>query len=207
MNSEKNRTYIKLEELEALFSEDGYMCLGHGTGRNGNSDDVVDEIFNNGLRTKDNSLYFTTVGLSTPTPYMKSVYQELELPEPSMIGLKNQLDNWEHLDSKRIIIIRLPMEYINMSGDRTDLDGEQFGAFYIEKISANGQKTYYLNPKFIVGCYDAEKQLIRLNDNYEKTLSAATIEQLKIGYKKALEKTKERLDRIPLLFRNKNNIK
>ena len=128
-----NSTYVKLEELESLFSEDGYMCFGHGTGRKGNSDEVVDEIFNTGLRTKDNSLYFTAVGLSTPTPYMKSLYSELELPKPSMEGLKRQLDNWEHLNSKKIIITRIPMEYINMRGDRSDFYGEQFGAFYIEK--------------------------------------------------------------------------
>ena len=68
---------------------------------------------------------------------MKKVYSELELPEPNMEGLKRQLDNWEHLDTKKIIIARLPMEYINMSGDRSDLDGEQFGAFYIEKEEPN----------------------------------------------------------------------
>ena len=199
-----NKKYVTLDQLESLFKEDGYMFFGHGTGRNGNFDDVVDEIFRSGLRTKDNSLYFTTVGLSTPTPYLKQVYRELELPEPSMEGLKKQLDNWEHLSSKKIIIARLPMEYINMSGDRSDLDGEQFRAFYIEKEEPNGKITYYLNSKFIVGCYDANKELVRLNDGYEKELSPETIEKLKQGYKKALEKTKERLERTTLPFRNIN---
>ena len=202
-----NSTYVTLEELESLFSQDGYMCFGHGTGRKGNSDEVVDEIFSKGLRTKDNSLYFTTVGLSTPTPYMKSVYNKLNLPEPSMEGLKKQLNNWEHLDSKKIIIARLPMEYINNTGDHSDLDGEQFGAFYIEKNEPNGKIIYYLDPKFIVGCYDAQKQLFRFNDNYEKELSASTIKQLKMGYKKALEKTKKRISRTSLPFRNINNSK
>lgn len=204
MNNEK---YVTLEQLESLFSEDGYICFGHGTGRKSNSDEVVDEIFNNGLRTKDNSLYFTTIGLSTPTPYMKSLYRELELPKPSIEGLKKQLDNWEHLNSKRIIIARLPMEYINMRGDRSDLDGEQYGAFYIEKQDLNGKITYYLNPKFIVGCYDAEKGLIRLNNKYEKDLNASTIKELKMGYKKALEKTNERLKKTALPFRNISNSK
>ena len=197
-----NNSYVTLEQLESLFSEDGYICLGHGTGRAGNDDLVVNEIFKNGLRTKDNSLYFTTVGLSTPTPYMKSVYRKLELPEPSMNGLKKQLDNWEHLDSKKIIIARLPMKYINNTGDRSDLDGEQFGAFYIERMESNGKITYYLDPKFIVGCYDVSKQLIRLNDSYEKELSESTIKHLKIGYKKAIEKTKERLSKTSFQFRN-----
>lgn len=202
-----NSTYVTLEQLESLFSEDGYICFGHGIGRAGNSLDVVDKIFSKGLRTKDNSLYFTTIGLSTPTPYLKSVYDELDLPEPSIEGLKKQLDNWKHLNSKQIIIARLPMEYINNTGDRSDLDGEQFGAFYIERKEPNGEITYYLDPKFIVGCYDVQKQLIRLNDGYEKELSVSTIEQLRIGYKKALEKTKERLSKTALPFRNIDNSK
>ena len=47
-------TYVKLEQLESMFSEPGYTYLGHGTGRSGNNDQVIDSIFENGLRTKDN---------------------------------------------------------------------------------------------------------------------------------------------------------
>lgn len=42
---EEQDVYITLEKLEPLLSESGYMCLGHGTGRRGNSDEVVDSIF------------------------------------------------------------------------------------------------------------------------------------------------------------------
>ena len=67
----KNCTYVTLEQLEELFSQDGYICFGHGTGRKGNSDEVVDEIFSKGLRTKDNSLYFTAI-LKNPPVNLKS---------------------------------------------------------------------------------------------------------------------------------------
>ena len=187
-------TYVTLEQLAPLLSESGYMCYGHGTGRMGNSDEVVDSIFSEGLRTKDNSLYFTTIGLSTPIPELIEQYKELGLPEPSIDDLKKQFNNWQHQDSKKIIIARIPTEYINQMGDRSDRDGEMFGAFYIQEIQPNGKETNYLDPKFIVGCFDVEKQAVRLNKNFERTLTPATIERLKSGYKRALEKTKERID-------------
>ena len=201
MNNEK---YASLDQLESLFQEDGYLCFGHGTGRSGNADEVINLIFNKGLRTKDNSLYNTVIGLSTPTPSIKANNKELGLPEPTMESLKNQLDNWPHLDSKNVIIARLPEKYINMNGDRADLDGELFGAFYTEEQDTNGQITYYLNPKFIVGCYDAEKQLVRLNDNYERVLSDITIKELEANYKKTLQKTSDRLKRSRFPFSNMN---
>lgn len=190
----EDETYVTLEQLEPLLSESGYMCYGHGTGRMGNSDEIVDSIFSEGLRTKDNSLYFTTIGLSTPTPELKEQYKELGLPEPSIEDLKKQFNNWQHQDSKKIIIARIPIEYINSMGDRSDRDGEMFGAFYIEELQPDGKTTNYLDSRFIVGCFDVEKQAVRLNKNFERTLSPETIEKLRKGYKKALEKTKARLD-------------
>ena len=80
-------------------------------------------------------------------------------------------------------------------GDRSDRDGEMFGAFYIQEFQPNGQATNYLDPKFIVGCFDVDKQAVRLNKNFERTLSPSTIEQLKEKYKLTLQKTKERIDR------------
>lgn len=204
--TEKEDTYVSLEQLAPLLSESGYMCYGHGTGRTGNSDEVVDSIFNKGLRTKDNSMYFTTIGLSTPTPELIEQYKELGLPEPSIEDLKKQFNNWQHQDSKKIIIARIPTEYINQMGDRSDRDGEMFGAFYIQETQENGKSTNYLDPKFIVGCFDVEKQAVRLNKNFEKTLTPETIERLKEGYKIALEKTKARIDSSSLYVNPNSNI-
>ena len=194
-NQQQEETYVTLEQLEPLLSESGYMCYGHGTGRKGNSDAVVDSIFNEGLRTKNNSLYYTTIGLSTPTPELKEQFKEIGMPEPTIEDLKKQFNNWQHQDSKKIIIARIPTEYINKAGDRSDLDGEMFGAFYTQKQQPNGQETNYLDSKFIVGCFDVEKQAVRLNKNFEKTLTPETIEQLKENYKKTVEKTNARRER------------
>ena len=199
-----NENYVTLEQLEPLFSEDGYICFGHGTGRSGNSDEPVNNIFNEGLRTKDNSLYYKAICLGTPTPSMKASYRELGIPEPTMSDLKNRLDHWPHFDSKKIVIMRLPEKYINMNGDHSDLDGERYRAFYTERKDETGEVTYYLSPKFIVGCYDAEKGLVRLNKSYERILSDETIKELEEGYQKALKKTSDRLERTRMSFLNIN---
>ena len=189
---QNEETYVTLEQLEPLLSESGYMCFGHGTGRKGNSDEVVDSIFSEGLRTKNNSLYYTTIGLNTPTPENKALHKEIGISEPTLENLKKQFNNWQHLDSKKIIIARVPSEYINKAGDRSDLDGEMYGAFYKQKVQADGRETNYLDPKFIIGCYDVDKQAVRLNKNFERTLTPETIEQLKENYAKVVAKVKAR---------------
>ena len=184
-------TYVSLEQLAPILSESGYICLGHGTGRSSN--EVVDSIFDSGLRTKDNSLYYTTIVLSTPTPELRQQYAEMGIQEPTIDGLKNQFNNWEHQESQKIIIARIPTEYINQMGDRSDRDGEMYGAFYTQRTQPDGKVTNYLDSKFIVGCFEVEKQAVRLNKSFERTLTPETIEKLKEGYKKVLEKTKARL--------------
>lgn len=194
-NPKPSETYVTLEELEPLLSESGYMCYGHGIGRKGNSEEVVDSIFKEGLRTKNNSLYYTTVGLSTPTPELKAQLKEIGMQEPTIENLKREFNNWQHLNSRKIIIARIPTEYINKTGDRSDLDGEMFGAFYTQKTQPNGQKTNYLAPKFIIGCFDVDKQTVRLNKKFEKNLTSESIEKLKENYKKTVAKTNARKER------------
>ena len=194
-------TNVSLEQLAPILSESGYLCVGHGTGRSGNSDEVVDSIFQRGLRTKDNSLYFTSIVLSTPTPELIKQYEENGMPKPTMDALKQQLNNWQHQDSKKIILARLPMEYINMMGDRSDLDGEMYGAFMNTQLQADGTPKYYLDSRFIIGCYDVDTQTVRLNKSFERTLSERTKRQLQDGYAKAVAKTKKR-NEATILFPN-----
>lgn len=188
--------YMTLEELEPILAESGYICFGHGTGRRGNDDEIVDSIFSEGLRTKNNSLALTTIGLSTPTPELKQQYAEYGIPEPTMDGLKEQLNHWQHLDSQKIILARVPTEYINQMGDRSDLDGEMYGAFMIEEMNQNGKTTNYLDPRFIIGCYDVEKKAVKMNPCFERTLTQQTIATLNTKFKRTLDKTKQRLAKV-----------
>ncbi len=191
---DKKPTTTTIEELKSVLSEPGYIWIGHGIGRSGNSDNVVDSIFQKGLRTKDNSLYYTSTILSTPTPEIIKNNERLGLPKPTIEGLRSQLNNWQHLDSKKIIIARIPTEYINSLGESSDLDGEMYGAFMDEEVE-NERIIYYLDPRFIFGCYDAETQLVKINKSFENTLSERTIKQLQDGYRKAILKTKKRIER------------
>lgn len=128
-------------------------------------------------------------------PELKEQLKEIGMAEPTIEDLKNQFNNWPHQDSKKIIIARIPTKYINKAGDRSDLDGEMFGAFYTQKRQPNGQETNYLDSKFIVGCFDVDKQAVRLNKNFERTLTLGTIKKLENGYRKTLVKTNARKER------------
>lgn len=176
---QRHLDYTTLEDLSDILNGNGYFCLGHGIGRSGNSDEVVNSIFSIGLRTKDNSLYYTSIGLDTS----------------DIKTLKTKLENWQHQNSKKIILMRIPTEYINIFGDSADLDGEKFGAFYNEVQLDNGKIVYYLDPKFIIGCYNVEKQQVLLNKKFERVLSDDTLNILKNKYKKVLEKTQKRIKR------------
>ena len=169
---------VGLEEIINILYEDGYFALAHGTGRNGDGKDIVKSIFEKGLRTKDNSLYYTTIGLD----------------KLNVDDLKTKLDNWPHLNSERIILMRIPLEYINIYGDSADLDGEKYGAFMVTRQEGN-KNVNYLNSKFILGSYDRETKLVTLNPTFEKELSEETKEELTHNYKKVLEKFKEKIER------------
>ena len=174
----------KLKDITYLFDDKEYFLLGHGTGRRGESSEIIESIFSTGLRTKNNSLYYTTIGLETS----------------NIDDLINRLNNWPHLNSKKIILIRLPIEYININGESSDLHGEKFGAFTYPKADDDGKITYYLDPKFIIGCYDASTGMVTLNDKFEKELSLKSIETLKRGYLECVQKTKRRNERLSNAF-------
>lgn len=173
-----------LKDITYLFNDKEYLLLGHGTGRRGESSEVIESIFSTGLRTKDNSLYYTTMGLETS----------------NIDDLINRLNNWPHLNSKKIILIRVPIEYININGESSDLHGEKFGAFTYPKADDDGKITYYLDPKFIIGCYDASTGIVTLNDKFEKELSLKSIETLKKRYLECVQKTKRRNERLSNAF-------
>lgn len=173
------KALCKLKDISNILNEDGYFCLGHGTGRSGDKEGIVKSIFENGLRTKDNSLYYTSVGLDTS----------------NIEKLETKLNSWEHCESKNIIIIRIPIKYINVLGDTSDLDGKRYGAFMIRKQEGN-KIIYYVNPKFIVGYYDVNVHEFKMNDKFEKNLSRDSIETLEKQYREALEKTKAKLERL-----------
>lgn len=174
-----------LNDIKDILSGERYFWLGHGTGRSGNGIDIVKSIFEIGLRTKDNSLFYTSVGLDT------NDIDKLEI----------KLNNWEHCDSKKIILIRVPIEYINIMGDTSDLDGERYGAFMVKRVES-GKLVNYVDPKFVVGCYDCEKCEFESSDKFEKESTDASIEILQKQYRETIEKTRNRLERLNKITTN-----
>ena len=183
-------TLCSLSDIKDILNEERYFCLGHGTGRSGDKEEIVKSIFKTGLRTKDNSLFYTSIGLDTG---------DIE-------KLETKLNNWEHCESKKIILIRIPIKYINALGDTSDLDGERYGAFMLKR-EESGKIVNYVDPKFIIGCYDANNHEFESNDKFEKTLSKESIETLEKQYGEALEKTKTRLERLSMITELEGNIK
>lgn len=186
--------YKTLEELKPLLSEDGYHYFGHGTGRRGSAD-VVDAIFEQGLRVKGNCLMQTTIGLSVPTKELVEIYKESGMPEPTLDGLKNDLDHWQHLDSNYIIIMRVPKKYINTMGDYMDMGGQKFRAFYNQVEKEDGNIQYYLDPAFIIGCYDREKGRVLLNKKFEIEYTPERIKKMRQGKLEALLEVREQRKR------------
>lgn len=182
-------TLCSLSDIKDILNEERYFCLGHGTGRSGDKEEIVKSIFKTGLRTKDNSLFYTSIGLDTG---------DIE-------KLETKLNNWEHCESKKIILMRIPVKYINALGDTSDLDGERYGAFMLKR-EESGKIVNYVDPKFIIGCYDANNHEFESNDKFEKTLSKESIKTLEKQYGEALEKTKTRLERLSMITELEGNI-
>lgn len=83
-----------------------------------------------------------------------------------------------------------------------DLGCERTGAFVNEKIDKNGNVTYYLDSKFIIGSYNRDTKMVIMNPNYEKVLSKETIEQLRNKLKYTLQKVKEKNKKLEEQFSN-----
>ena len=170
---------VELKDLKSLLREDGYTIFGHGTGHKNN--EVISSIFTKGLRASHNSMFYTTIGLNV---------------DNDLTNFQKKLDNWEHLDSENIILIKLPNKYFNIIGESMDLNCEKTGAFVNEKIDENGKTTYYLDPKFIIGAYLKNTSKVILNPNYEFVLSEKTISELEEKLNKTINKTKIRIKRL-----------
>lgn len=174
---------MNIEDAKELLRDENFLYFGHGIGRAEDSDEVVQSIFRQGLRTKDNSLYWTSV----------------ELGQGGAISwekLKEILDTWKHMNSKKIILIRLPIEFVNFIGNESET-AEQLHAFYVQNgIRGNGRKQNYVNTKFIVGCYNVDEQMIEINPNFEQELTEETLESLRKGLEEAKRMTEDRVSRI-----------
>jgi len=171
-----------INEFKNLLTKTGYGYFAHGTGRMGNSMNVVHSIFENGLRCSHDSLYYTSVFLNTGG-------------EEAFEPLKESMDHWEHLDSKKIILVRLPIAYMNMKYDQTDAFGENYFAFYKQVSNGGSELKNYVDRRFVMGCYDANTKEFEVNPYFEEVLTKETKQELSDKLKQSKQLSKERLAR------------
>ena len=144
--------FINLEELDDFCSWDNCIFRGHGTGRSGDAHEVVDSIFREGIRGNHGKTDIFEI--SSGLPY----------PQDQSEELKAKLDNWQHYDSKNIILVRLPAEYFTEAG-------YSYEPYFTAKQNADGKDIYYLDSRFILGNYNTETGLVELNDKFEPEIT------------------------------------
>ena len=172
-----------IDEFKNLLTQKGYGYFAHGTGRMGNSTSVVYSIFETGLRCSHDSLYYTSVFLNTGG-------------EESFEPLKEAMDHWQHLDSKKIVLVRLPIPYMNMKYDQTDSFGENYFAFYKQVSNGGSELKNYVDRRFVIGCYDADTKEFEVNPYFEEVFTKETKQELSEKLKQAKELTAKRLTRM-----------
>lgn len=172
----KENKVLDLEDCKEMLTEKGFLYSGHGT--NGEYD-VVSSIFNIGLRTSHESLYYTSINLSLGG-------------EEGWVEFKQNLNNWQHKNTKNIIILKLPLKYLNTYGDEAY---EKYNAFYVQK-EFDGRIQNFVDSKFIVGCYNANTKKFEINPNFEAELTVESKKDLENKLLIAKNLTKERLERL-----------
>ena len=167
----------KLEEFKDLLTNPDYEYRMHGTGRAGDDDKeqagIIASIFQKGLRTYKGRLFLTT-----------EYFGDGENMQSNWDSIKDAMDNWPHMGSENIIILRLPKKYINEKA--SEESGDREIACCVEVDEGNEEPTKYINPKFIVGCYHAKTGNVTLNPNFEKELTPETEKILQEKYEKGL---------------------
>lgn len=147
-------------EIRNKFKNSSNCYYGHGIGAY--DEKKMKSIFDNGLRCSHEQLYFTTIALGLGSENLFDENSDL-------------LNNWEHKDSRQIIIASVPIKYNLLDITGTDLYGMGQAAFYNEISQDEAQKLniapgYYLRPEFVLGMYDADKKEFVSNDNYYENL-------------------------------------
>lgn len=180
-----------IEEFKELLTDPDYAYYLHGTGF---CEDpkyqagVIASIFKNGLRASHNAMYWTTICYGTGDDIKNN-----------WSGMIDDMNHWQHKDSKDIIIVRFPIKYLIFGAD--DSLGEKDYAIYNEVTNPETEQvTRYITPKMVVGCYHAETGNFTSNPNFEKELSPETEKEFQEKYDEGVKEFQKRLsfDDVPV---------
>ena len=171
-----------IEEFKELLTDPNFEYYLHGTG-GGDVElqqNIINSIFKKGLRASHGSMFWTTVSYGTG--------RRVEKDWDKMI---DDMNHWQHQDSKNIIIVRIPVKYM-IEGAPED-QGERDFAIYNEEFDQDKEQvTRFINPKFVVGCYSAKSGKLMLNPNFEKELTPETEKELQEKYVKGMAEYQRR---------------
>ena len=161
------------ENLPNIFNEKNNSYFGHGTVGN---EDIINSIFNNGLRCSHNQLYFTSIEFGAGS-------------DVGIENIKSKMDNWPHNDAKKIVIVSLPSEFYLINSGVLYTKSDNAYAYNISKDEAlklNISPGKYIRPEFIKGYYNTDDNIFYENPKYYKKLSEEEqkhiFEQLKQNY-------------------------
>ena len=165
---EKGSIESSLEQLNMEFNDSSLLYFGHGTPL----DSTVDSILITGLKVKNpkkiraydshlRGLDSTTIGFTTGSDSLYS-------------NERNLLDNWPHKESKNIIIVALPINYLFSPIQTRNYNTDLYEQFYI----GSEEEGYILRPEFIKGVYDARTHSFTPNKNFYKNLPDDAKERL-----------------------------
>ncbi len=172
---------------QEIFSNSNNYYCAHGTGRLNDSPEIINSIFKIGLRCSHGSLENTVVQYGSGRD---DLFNEK----------KNSFDNWEHINSKKIVIISVPKElYIHYSFKK-DCSYKAF-----EYINDENQNVY-LRPEYVRGYYNAETEEFienpnyydKLDDNYQRKL----YEEVKTNFAKTINELGSSLEEYNSIYEN-----
>lgn len=193
------KKFIRLEEIANLCSFDNTMICGHGTASSGNGHEIIESIFNEGVKGFESlgsmigeNRKNEVVGSTDLTDNTVGLWSSME-GELNFQKLKEQLDNWPHRNAKNVILMRLPIEYYH---PYTEVGSERTQAYFTEHADKNGQATNYIDKRFIIGNYDAETGNVELNPHFEPNISGDFKKELDERLKEVQEQTRKRHEAI-----------
>ena len=195
-----DKKYIKLEEIADLCDFDNTMICGHGTASAGNGHEVVESIFDEGVKGFESlgSMASSadegneTVGSTDLTDNTVGLWSSME-GELDFSKMKEKLDNWPHRNAKNVVLMRFPIEYYHVD---TEVGSERTQAYFTEHKDKNGRATNYIDRRFIIGNYNAETGQVELNPNFEPNISGDFKNELDERLRKVQEQTKRRHEAI-----------
>ena len=195
---QSERQFVRFEELEPIFADKNGLIMGHGTASAGNDHDVVESILREGLRTfqatgsqigehdKDE-----VVGDRNLKNTAISLFSAYDGSKPVMSDIKDVLDHWRHRDAENVILIRIPVEFINKY---TSSSEERFLPFYTQKRDDAGQMRYFLDPRLIIGNYNRETGLVEMNDQFQTESDEEFRSELRERLEEAKKESEERME-------------